>query len=522
MHARRRFSVVLTAAFVGWLWISTATALERTAAYLAALESITTDDLTRHVKQLTDEKMEGREAGTRGGLAAAHYLAEALARLRLPPAGSDGGYFQPLPPNYRNVLALLEGRDPERSAEVIVLGAHYDHLGYGGYGLSRGPYGYLHPGADDNASGTAGVLETAEAFTFLPESPRRSILFAFWDAEEKGLHGSKYWVAHPTPAAKRVVAAINLDMLGRLRDNRLIIHGCRSGAGWRRLLCFQNSAALQLEFPWSLKPASDHYSFFEQGVPAVMFHTGIHNDCHRPSDTADRLNPEGMRWVVRMVFSVLYELAEEPNSVPKYRPAARNETAEDERAAENFPKPPDRLGVAWQEDAATAGGIHVTDVFPGSPAKRAGVQVGDVIIRFAGKTIRRDADFFIAVRTAENPASLVLKRPDVEEELELQVELDGEPWRWGFAWRTDEAEPQAVIITHVLPDTPAGAAGLRSGDRVYQVGSKDFAAAEFAQLLKCAAPLILLVEREGRLQTVTLSDRESPEERAKASAMKSE
>lgn len=504
---RRVFVFLAAVVLTGWLCFVPAIALEKTAAYLAALESITTDDLIRHVKELADKKMEGREAGTRGGLAAAQYLADQLAQLRLSAAGSEG-YFQPLPPNYRNVLALLEGRDRQLGSEVIVLGAHYDHIGYGGYGASRGPYGYLHPGADDNASGTSSVLEVAEAFTFLPEAPRRSLLFAFWDAEEKGLHGSKHWAAHPTIAAKQVVAAINLDMLGRLRDRRLLIYGSRSGIGWRRLLSFQNDAALQLEFPWSLKPASDHYPFFEQGVPVVMFHTGLHNDCHRPSDTPERLDPEGMRVVVRVLFSVLFELAEEPNSLPKFRPEAQNETADDERAAKTYLRPPERLGVGWREDAAVVGGIRVSHVFPDSPAERAGIQVGDVILRFASRVIQRDEDFFAAVRTAVSPATLVLKRPAVEEQLVLQVRLAGEPWRWGFAWRVDEAEPGAVIITHVLSGTPAASAGLSPEDRVYQIGGRDFAdAEEFAQTINSAsAPLRLLIEHNGRLQTVTLSD----------------
>ena len=137
------------------------------------------------------------------------------------------------------MLAILQGSDPKLRDQVIVVGAHYDHLGYGGR-ASLGPYGYIHPGADDNASGTAAVLELAKAFTILSAPPKRSILFAAWDAEEKGLLGSKYWVAHPTVPLEHVVAAVNLDMVGRLRDDHLIVFGARSGYGWRRLLSSQN------------------------------------------------------------------------------------------------------------------------------------------------------------------------------------------------------------------------------------------------------------------------------------------
>ena len=158
---------------------------------------------------------------------------------------------------------ILPGSDPKFRDQVIVVGAHYDHVGYGGR-LSLGPSGYIHPGADDNASGTAAVLELAKAFTVLSAAPKRSIVFAAWDAEEKGLLGSKYWVAHPTLPLEHVVAAVNLDMIGRLRDEHLIVFGVRSGYGWRRLLSSQNvDAGLQLDFSWSLKPNADHYPFFD-------------------------------------------------------------------------------------------------------------------------------------------------------------------------------------------------------------------------------------------------------------------
>ena len=210
-------------------WTVSVHAVEKNSSYRAALESIQADELSEQVGRLADAAMEGREAGTRGGRAAADYLADQYARLHLRGAGVEGGFLQPFAPNFRNVLAILEGGDPQLRDQVIVVGAHYDHVGYGGRGYSLGPYGYIHPGADDNASGTAAVLELAEAFTVLSGPPKRSILFAAWDAEEKGLLGSKHWVAHPTVPLDRVAAAVNLDMVGRLRDEHLIVFGSRSG-----------------------------------------------------------------------------------------------------------------------------------------------------------------------------------------------------------------------------------------------------------------------------------------------------
>jgi S1-C subfamily serine protease len=141
-----------------------------------------------------------------------------------------------------------------------------------------------------------------------------------------------------------------------------------------------------------------------------------------------------------------------------------------------------------------------------SPAERTGLRVGDCIVRFGGWEIRNDDDFFGAVCTADSPASLTIKRPGEEKPLELTVELWGSPLRWGIMWRVDDAEPRAVILTHVVPGSPAARAGLSAGDRIYQVGGRDFAdEAGFRQLAQTLSlPLQLLLERDGRLRSVVL------------------
>ncbi len=488
------------------VWTIPVPAAEKSSSYRAALESIKAADLGRHVGRLAGEEMEGREAGTPGGQAAGEYLAQQYARLHLHAAGDDGRFFQPFAPNFRNVLAILEGSDPRLRDQVIVVCADYDHLGYGGV-TSLGPYGYIHPGADDNASGTAAVLQVARALTLLAGPPKRSILLANWDAEEKGLLGSKHWVAQPTFPLSRVVAAVNLDMIGRLRDEQVTVFGGRSGYGWRRLVSFQNDEPhLRLDFSWTLEARADHYSFFERDIPVLMFHTGLHADYHRPSDVADRINSAGMERITRLLFGVVYELAQRP-AVPGFRAAARHESPESEQAVLSEVAPPaDRLGVGWTEDAATAGGVRVSSVDAGSAADRAGLREGDLIVRFAGREIHSDDDFFAAVAAAENPALLSVRRPGQEKPLKMAAQLAGPPLRWGIAWRIDDAEPRAVILTHVVPGSPAARAGLLAGDRVYQVAGRDFAdEAAFARLAKTAAdPLQLLVERDGRLRIVLL------------------
>jgi hypothetical protein len=511
-HFRRVTSLAVALLF-GCVWTVSVHAIEKGSSYQAALESIKAEELGAQVGYLASSALEGREAGTRGGRAAADYLVDQYARLHLRGAGVQGNFFQPFAPNFRNILVILPGGDPKFRDQVIVVGAHYDHVGYGQNGLSRGPSGYIHPGADDNASGTATVLELAKAFTILSAPPKRSIVFAAWDAEEKGLLGSKYWLAHPTLPLERVTAAVNLDMVGRLRDEHLIVFGVRSGYGWRRLLSSQNDeAGLQLDFSWTLKPNADHYSFFDHGIPVLMAHTGLHDDYHRPSDVANRINSTGMARVTRLLFAMLYELADRPAAVPGFRAAARHETPDTEKALlEQSEKPADRLGVGWSEDAAVVGGVKVSVVTAGSPADRAGVRQGDCIVRFAGRDIHSDNDFFAAVYTAESPASLTLRRPGASKPLQLHLELPGSPLRWGLAWRVDDAEPGVVILTHVVAGTPAARADLRGGDRIYQVGGRDFAdETGFLRATKSLTErLPLLVERNGRLRTVVLQSRQA-------------
>src|SRR5262249_53711878 len=152
-------------------------------------------------------------------------------RLRATTDGTNGDFVQSFNDDCRNILAVQPGDDPQLSSEVIVVGAHYDHVGYGSSRNSFGPIGRIHNGADDNASGTSVLLETIEAFSKTKLVTRRTILFAFWDAEERGMVGSHYWLSHPTVRLDRVKLNITLDMVGRLRNERLYVLGTRSGYG---------------------------------------------------------------------------------------------------------------------------------------------------------------------------------------------------------------------------------------------------------------------------------------------------
>lgn len=488
-------------------------ATEKSSSYLVAIDSIRPDELQKHVGYLADDKLQGREAGRRGGRTAGAYLQGQLENLGLRGAGVDGGYWQPFAAGYRNVLGLLPGCDARLKDQVVIVCAHYDHVGYGSRRNSRGPIGRVHNGADDNASGTAVLLELAEAFTLLSPRPKRSVLFALFDAEEKGLLGSKHWVAQPTLPREDVVAVLNMDMVGRLRDDRLKVFGSRSGYGWRRLVALQNEdPGLHLEFSWELRAAADHYPFFRRGIPVLMMHTGVHDQYHTPRDDAELINGTGMGRVARLMFGVAYELADGPRP-PAFRRAAGRETEwMRKRLAAHNSKPANRLGVRWQRQSSPGEGVRLTHVFRGSPAQKAGLRPGDRILEFAGRSIRVDGDLRGAVMGSESPAAMLVRRSGRQEPEELTVSLGGKPLRLGITWRVDDAEPGTAIITYVVAGSPAAEAGLRIGDRICQIAGVDFAdQAQFAELAKTLPePLEMLVERHGRLRTVVLKLKTEP------------
>ncbi len=490
------------------VWLATATAQPAENSHLsAALLSITAEDLKSHVDVLADDSFEGRESGSRGGQAAAGYLRQHLEEQGLDGGGDEGSYVQSFGYGYGNVLGILPGRDPVLKNEYVVVGAHYDHVGYGNRANSFGPFGYVHNGADDNASGVAGLLEIVDAFAMLPEAPRRSILFALWDGEEKGLLGSRNWVDAPTVPLEQVVFAINVDMIGRMQERRLEVYGTRSARGLRRLLSEQNrNTNLRLDFSWEMKSNSDHYSFFASRIPVLMFHTGLHDDYHRPSDDAHLVNSSGMQQVTRFMFHSINELANR-RQLASFRAASELETPGSKQHLETpiGPAPP-RLGVRWAPPGAVEQGLLLTEVEPDSAAERAGLLVGDRILRFAGQEIDTPDAFRNNVLTSPSPALVTISRDGEDEPVELTVRLDGNPARVGISWRADEAEPSTAIVTRVIPGSAARRAGLRTRDRIYEVDGRPFVDSnELLELLSTLpGPIELVIEREGQLTTVAL------------------
>lgn len=294
-----------------------------------------------------------------------------------------------------NIIGWLEGSDPKLREEVIVVGAHYDHLGLGGPNSLAPREGDVHPGADDNASGTAGLVELARFFGRQPARPKRSLLFIAFSAEEKGLIGSAYFVDHPTTRGKRIVAMVNMDMIGRLRDNRLTVQGVGTSSVWRPLLTEANQ---RHGFDLSLGDGgfgpSDHASFYKRNIPVLFFLTGSHPDYHRPSDTADKINYAGERRVLGLIGDVLRAAANLPTPPDFVAPKTGDPS---ERARGGF-----RVSLGTIPDyAAETAGVKLSGVREGSPAAKAGLQAEDVIVGLAGRDIKSVYDYTYVLQELE-------------------------------------------------------------------------------------------------------------------------
>ena len=382
--------------------------------------AVSAAEAARHVAVLADDTLEGREAGSRGGRAAAAYLIEQLEALGLEPAGDDGGYSQRFG-GMQNVLALLRGADPELSREVVIVGAHYDHVGYGTRANSYGPIGLIHNGADDNASGVAGLLEFARMLDRLPR-PRRSMLIAFWDGEEKGLLGSRHFIRVRPPAVERLtpVFYVNLDMIGRLRGERLLVYGSRTASGLRTSVARINSdpdraTGLELTFDWDIEEDSDHHTFILAGIPTLMFHTGLHDQYHRPSDDVDLVNFAGIEPVMRLVAGVALAVADDPGPAPVFRPEARRESNSARRRLESVAADPPsgqrgRWGIGTRSDAGEPAAPVVVRVSRDLPAGASGLQPGDRIIAVDGIPLQDQQDMMQRLGAAGSSTVLVAER----------------------------------------------------------------------------------------------------------------
>ena len=348
------------------------------------------------VRYLADDSLQGRLAGSRGERCAGAYLAREFRRLGLEPAGDSGTYFQSLPlasvlnlhfqgGTGRNVVGLLPGRDAQ--GPVVVVGAHYDHLGLGGPmsgSLAPDDVGVVHHGADDNASGTAALLEVAGRLAREPRA-RASILFVAFTGEEEGLLGSNYFGLHPTVPLARMRAMLNMDMVGRLGTGKLLVYGTGTAAEWPGILATADAGkdSLTLSEIGDGYGASDQTSFYSRDVPVLHFFTNVHSDYHKPSDTWDKLDYPGVERVAGLVARVAANVASRPAPLTLIRGAGKPEKAD----AVATPGYGAYLGTV-PDFTPVEKGVKISGVRGGSPAEKAGLKAGDIIVAFDDTEIK--------------------------------------------------------------------------------------------------------------------------------------
>ncbi|MGA2100768.1 MAG: M28 family peptidase [Candidatus Sulfotelmatobacter sp.] len=307
-----------------------------------------------------------------------------------------------------NVLAWLPGQ----TDEYVIVGAHYDHLGRGNFdSLAPSQVGQIHPGADDNASGTAGVLELARLLAPQRGQLKRSILFMDFSGEELGLLGSAAWVKDPTRPLAKAVAMINMDMIGRIKDDKVYIGGVGTGSTFKAILeQAQKDTPFKIEYSAGGYASSDHTSFVTKKIPVLFFFSGLHSDYHKPSDTWDKINAPSAARLLDMVGNILVQLASAPDA------PAFQVVAEDKPAAGGGGSGYGPYFGSIPDFGQTENGVKFSDVKPNSPAAKAGLKAGDVLVQFGDKPIKNLYDFTDALR-----------RSKVADVVEVKVLRDGQP-----------------------------------------------------------------------------------------------
>ncbi|MGH7657226.1 MAG: M20/M25/M40 family metallo-hydrolase [Gemmatimonadales bacterium] len=348
------------------------------------------------VRALSADELGGRLIGTPGADSAARYLAHRFqaAGLQAGPAG----WFQEFQvaadapaavharlgaATGRNVIGVLPGSDPNLRNEVVILGAHYDHLGPGGFGsLDPDSTGVVHNGADDNASGAAALIHIAGRLSAAP--PRRTVVFIAFGGEELGLLGSQYYVEHPPYPLDHTVAMVNMDMIGRLRNRRLIVYGTGTAREFPAMLDSLNwYAGFELhQLPDGYGP-SDHSAFYARSRPVLHVFTDLHEDYHRTTDDWNLINADGLVRVADFTASVVRALGDRTApltfvNLPAPRPVA-SDSASSSGYGAYLGSIPDMTG--------NPGGVRITGVRAESPADRAGLTGGDVITRIGDMDI---------------------------------------------------------------------------------------------------------------------------------------
>ncbi len=387
------------------------------------------------VRFLASDSLGGRKTCQSGNQQAAAFLATRLRTLGLTPAGDSGSFLQYWTAGSTagnreagiagcrtaNVLATLPGRG-NLAGQVLIVGAHFDHLGTGRFGSLAPDSGSIHHGADDNASGTAAVLEIARQLVAAHRRDRaahRTVVFALWTGEEEGDLGSAFYASHLPMPKDSVEAYLNFDMVGRMRDEKLLALGARSANEWPALLDSTNTAFhLDLRASGDGWGPSDHASFTAQKIPVLHFFTDLHEDYHRPGDTADKINADGIVTVADFAAALAARLDRRgPLTFVDLPPPAPT-------AASASGRPRPSLGTI-PDMSDEPGGVKLSGVRTGSAAESAGMRAGDVLVGLGDSTIANLQDFQNALMAHSAGDSVEVRWKRGDQLMRSRVRLGG-------------------------------------------------------------------------------------------------
>lgn len=381
-----------------------------------------TDAIYEDVAYLASDELEGRRTGTKGEELAAKYIAERFEALGLMSKGTDG-YFQEFSTRKKSnphavqaseTDALIVGRNvvagiDHGAQHTVVIGAHFDHLGHGGEGSLAPNSSEIHNGADDNASGVAAMLELAEKLKKGPKN--NNYIFLAFSGEEEGLWGSNHFTKNPTVNLKEVNYMINMDMVGRLNDERqLAIYGVGTSPIWKDNIAQIKTPSFKFKFEESGVGPSDHTSFYLKDIPVLHFFTGQHRDYHKPSDDVELVNFNGIRDIVDFIYALVSRLDDDGE-------LAFTKTKDEQRKSMNFKV---TLGVV-PDYLYDGKGMRIDGTSDDRPAQKAGLESGDIVLKMGDIEINDMMGYMKALGKFEKGQTVIVVVKRGEELVEKEV-----------------------------------------------------------------------------------------------------
>lgn len=384
------------------------------------------DKIKEDATYLADDKLEGRQTGTEGERKAYEYLAKRFKNLGLEPKGTNGYLqsfsFKPKTDPHQEVSYTVEGNDSiitgtnvvgyldNKAPYTVIIGAHYDHLGYGAEGsLYRGEEKMIHNGADDNASGVAVMLNLASKLKNVDKS--NNYVFIAFSGEEMGLLGSNYFTKHSTIDLSKANYMLNMDMVGRLKkDSTLAVYGVGTSPILKQVVNSSNSQFKIIEKESGVGP-SDHTSFYNSDIPVLHFFTGQHEDYHKPSDDADKLNYEGMEEISTYILEIITEL-DGQGKLPFRKTKNENENAPSFKVV---------LGV-FPDYMFDGKGMRIDGISEDKPAQKAGLQKGDIVVKLGDSMVIDMMSYMRALASFKegDKTKVVVERNGKEVEADIQ------------------------------------------------------------------------------------------------------